>query len=771
MMLLLSILILTLPFTKEVFEYKWTPSKDGLEARLTLINFEPDFFELRVPCELVTSTNDWIFEAKGGKALRISIFENRIDVLLGSKISDKIFPYYFNLNEIKECEFVYLSFKENTRDLSLRADDVLVQSSLIDKDARFELASYVVWNPLVSRSNVEVSLNTSSNLFLKKSLFREVIDRVVFLIIIIWVFINLINYIRKIEKVKYRFRFDRYDFLSLSFLTFLIFGLHTILDDGMYLIETQVLRQTNVFTQYLYPVPFPVGDWHFKITSIFLGDNPNFAALRIIPAISLFLIWKIFCMNWLNFQGSEKKADYLKLFTWAIWAFFAATFLLSLRPEVYVSLIMLLCLVIVRDYFFGNKITSLYLSISLTMIALSLHQTGIVVFFLMAPAWLHFIFINKLRGISLRKFSLHFLLGVYILFVNSNVNLLLSKVRDFEAVNDWPLPFHETLSWNDPPWAEWKRIEHTFLADSLRFTAGLIVVFTIILLTVFLKRKHLQLLNSEKLFLGSIVIGSAGLAFAPSKWVDHYGALLPLVLVSFVFLYNNKNKNYFLSATVFISSLTIIALNKSWVAGGKNIYTIDLNNRVINTIYYLATDKYFLLVISLLLSTTLIVIFIISYFKSKFDLILIFSVSMLAALVVRQTTPTIVDAAIGTDGWAMNRQIAASLTKSDYLCGVFSKESLVSLNIDQDAKFAFATPQDYVIYPCLRPTPIESGIWIFPDYSVGNLHRWDQQRLMNRMNAETIYCFDSSPRISSNNFDACIYKWTSEIPQMRLVSS
>lgn len=767
-LILISLSIIFLPFQKEIFRYQWSPGTEENETRLTLIEFEPDQFELKIPCALITDSNDWILEAKGGKALQIAIFSNELIILLGNKNTDEIFTYTFNLSKISPCNLINLTFNKNSRELVLNTDQSFSTQILIDKDARFEIASYMAWNPIIASNQVKIKVETSSNLFLNKSQIRKIIDLVVILIIGIWVFITLGPFLKKTLSLKYTIKTNKYDYLSISYLIFLIFALHTILDDGLYLIQTQLMRQTGVLSQYLYPVPFPVGDWHFMVTSLFLQDTPNIAALRLIPAFALFLIWRVFYNKWLNPQISDKPANYLIFFTWILWAFFAATFLLSLRPEVYVALILILGLVVIKDYFLEGKTKNFYFSISLALLALSLHQTGIVVLFLMVPAWLHFIFIKRLSGLSLYKLSLHILLGIYIFFVNSNAITLFAKVRDFEAVNDWPLPFHETLTWNEPPWAEWKRIEHIFLADSLRFTAGLIVVSTVLLLVVFLFERRSHASKSDELFLISIVVASASLAFAPSKWVDHYGALLPLVLVTFVYFFSSVNKNYVSMGVTLISFFSLFALNRSWVAGGKNIYTLDLENTIVASIYFLAANKNLNFQVSVFLTFVFVLLIIYAYFKTQFISLILFSAALLSLLTVRQIAPTTVDAVIGTEGWAMSRQISAELINSDYRCGIFSEKDLAISNINHRAKFAFATPQDYAVYPCLRPTPIEAGVWIFPDYSIGNLHRWDQQRLMNRMNAETIYCFDSSPRFSSDNFDNCIYQWQSEIPQMRL---
>jgi hypothetical protein len=262
-----------------------------------------------------------------------------------------------------------------------------------------------------------------------------------------------------------------------------------------------------------------------------------------------------------------------------------------------------------------------------------------------------------------------------------------------------------------------------------------------------------------------------GLMVAPSKWVDHYAALLPTIMIFSLYIINSKHKKYSQLYLFLVAATAIIGINRNWVAGGKNIYSLDLNNALVDRTYTFFSSQAYMLIISLFFTFLLLIGYFFAGQRRYQTFLLVFPVVLFTFLIVRQIAPTTLDSVIGEAGWTMNRQIIQGAYDAEKRCGVFLNTDLEKNNIDSREPFAFTTPQDYAIYPCLTPTPVEAGIWIFPQYSVGNVHRWDQQRLMNRMTSETAFCFDASPRFNSDNFDKCIYRWKSEIPQMRLLNN
>lgn len=766
LLILTSAILMFYPISKEQFIYEWQPFFDGNEARLTLVEFEPDEFLMRIPCDIVTKTENWVFEAKGGKAFQISINKGDFVVLLGN-LNNEIDIYRFLGNELPNCESLELKILNNDREMQIFIDQNLFNVEKLKPNSRFEVASYVIWNPEISNKNVHIYIKTSSNLFLEANNFRNIIEFIIGLTLIISVLI----YFQKNKKF-YLFRilkFNNLDFLSVIYLIFLASFLHTIIDDGLYLLELTVFEKINILTAYLYPVPFPIGEWHFFITSLFFTEQPSILFMRIIPALTLIFIWKIFTAIWLEKMPDQKIRKQTTIFTWTIWAFFSATFLLSLRPEVYVALLLLINLALVKNYFESGYKSKFLLTIAVGALAISLHQTGIVVIFFIIIPWLHLLLNKNIKLINIHYFILVVSASIYIVFKNNNIFTLLDKIKDFESVNDWPLPFHETLSWNEPPWMEWKRIEHIFLADPLRFAAGLTAVLLAVILAFSLLAKWSMYKIEDKLFISSLLSASIGISLAPSKWVDHYAALLPIFLVAIVYLTKQFNSRFLIVTLFLVATFQLLGFNRKWVAGGKNIYSLDLTNPIVQFFYNLVTNTYLLKNLSIITLLFLILFLFFKYKNKNNKALELLTIVLIFISIIRQMLPTTADVLLGKLGWSMGDQVINGVFDKDERCGIFAQEQLDLAGIDLTKdSFAFVTPQDYAIYPCLRPTPIEAGKWNFPDYSVGNIHRWDQQRLMNRMLAENIYCFNPEERFFIGADEVCIYKWTSEIPDMKL---
>lgn len=769
LLILSAAILIFYPISKEQFIYEWQPNINGNEARLTLVEFEPDEFSIQFPCDLVAETDNWIFETKGGKAFQISLSKKVFTVLLGN-LKNEIDSYTININEEINCNNLVLKIIKDNRTIQIYNNNNLVIEKKLKPDSRFEIASYVIWNPDVDSKEVLTTIKTSSNLFSKDTKIREIFK---FILIILLISIILIS---TIKNFKYSInisssKLDRNDLGSAAYLIFLALFLHTILDDGLYLIELAALKTSNVFTQYLYPVAFPVGEWHFFITSLFYSEKPSIFLMRIIPAVVLLIIWKIFKTIWLDKILDENIRKRATLLTWTIWAFFSAAFLLSIRPEVYVALALIMNLTLIKIYFEKGYSTSFLITIPVSAFALSLHQTGIIVLFLVIIPWLHLLLNKNIKLIDFYYFVLSISISVYLVFHNNNIFTLVGKIRDFESVNNWPLPFHETLSWNDPPWMEWKRVKHIFLADPLPFAAGLTAVLIVVTLALTLLARWNSYKIEDKLFISSMLTASIGISLAPSKWVNHYAALLPILLVGIIYLYKQFNSKFLIMSLFLVATFQLLGFNKNWVAGSLNIYSLDLTNPVVKFFYNVVNDTYLLRNLTIILLLILILFLFLKYKYKNHKGLQLLTIILIFISIFRQMSPTTIDVVIGKPGWSVGDQVISGFLNEDERCGIFSPEELNLAGIDLTKDlFAFVTPQGYAIYPCLRPTPIEAGIWKFPNYSVGNIHRWDQQRLMNRMAAENVYCFDSGERLFSGTDEVCIYKWTSEIPDMKLKS-
>ena len=135
--------------------------------------------------------------------------------------------------------------------------------------------------------------------------------------------------------------------------------------------------------------------------------------------------------------------------------------------------------------------------------------------------------------------------------------------------------------------------------------------------------------------------------------------------------------------------------------------------------------------------------------------------------IVKQVFPTTIDSVIGSAGWTMNRQITTGIIDENMRCGLFDKDRLINFDIYYQDKFLFSN--NYINSPCFKPVDFSRGIWEYPDYVIGEIPVWDQQRLAFRSKIKLVQCFEPINRTYKSDLETCIHSWESEIPQMNLL--
>ena len=65
---------------------------------------------------------------------------------------------------------------------------------------------------------------------------------------------------------------------------------------------------------------------------------------------------------------------------------------------------------------------------------------------------------------------------------------------------------------------------------------------------------------------------------------------------------------------------------------------------------------------------------------------------------------------------------------------------LQSKGIDIENKTFIFSNENYFYFECLNPTLPKNGVWKYPNYSVGGVPVWDQQRLANESKIEKVFC-------------------------------
>ena len=136
---------------------------------------------------------------------------------------------------------------------------------------------------------------------------------------------------------------------------------------------------------------------------------------------------------------------------------------------------------------------------------------------------------------------------------------------------------------------------------------------------------------------------------------------------------------------------------------------------------------------------------------------------------VSQIGPNLIDSLIPDKGWTFSRQIIGEIKNSGSECGIYNKNTLRKLGIDYNVDTFVFNQESFFYYSCLNQILPKGGIWTFPNFSVGGIPIWDQQRLANETRIERIYCPNFTTRSFDDEVDRCIYMWSSLIPDMRLI--
>jgi hypothetical protein len=753
--LLVSMLFIFTPFRSQEFSYQWVPSNDGNEVRITLIDTNPNYFELQIPCELFTEDSSWIIEAKGGKALLLSLKENGLTLTLGSKIYDEVSLIELE-KKFSNCEFAYFTYSSTSREVSLKANNESV-NQVIPDDLVFEIASYLLWNPEISSENVQILIKTKPNLLIIPGKLKTFMINIFYLTILLGIAVLIFKNFKR-NKIK----LYKSEIISLIFLIFLGLVIYPMADDGFYLLGAKVFKETGILTQYQYPVPFPVGYLHASINAIFIQEFTSIFMLRIFPLLAALIIWMVFLRNWIH--GHINITFREKLLLWSIWALFTSAFYVTLRAEPYVALFFIIAIAFLKRYQNDRPDLVIFLTVPLAVFSVSFHQSGIIVPFALLPIWIVNTFRLDWRKLNYSYFSLSFFISSTVLFINSDPLLLVSKVKDFESVLNWNQPFPGEFAWGYPPWKEYVRLQHVMNATPLQLLAILIffivLAFLVQIFITQIKNFDTGAFNRNYILI-ALITAPLGLIFAPSKWAGHYSPLLIVTLIGLTVLIKEKNKIHLLYFIALLAgSITFL---RPWVAGGNNGYSFDLNNIFILEIYYYFVENRinFLLVIivvGILLLTTLF---------RKYSYYLKIMIILILISILKQIIPPTFDSIAGDAGWTMNRQIASGVINKDARCGIFNEEKLIQLNILNSDKFLLNG--DFINSPCVEPVGFRYGVWEYPKYSIGPVPLWDQQRLGNRSKINKVYCFEPLSRFYNPNLETCIYSWSSEIPEMQLL--
>jgi hypothetical protein len=758
-----SIAFIFTPFQTTQHTYQWIPAKDGNNVRLTLLELNPDSFKINFPCFTTIDTKQWIFEAKGGPAFLVEADKNYFYFTTGISQSETlVLNKVPRLLDLVDCESVVIY------DSKLKALQIFQgeQSDMFElaENTQFYFSSYIQWNPEIDPKGFELEVKTKYLVDAQKGLIKLLMSGVLVLLLIF----SFRNTIYEIFCAKKKFKIEADAFLKSSILVVLIavFFVSPMADDGLYLVEAKVLGESNILMQYQYPVVFPTGQFHALINGIF-GLNYGIFYHRIIPSIVLILIWILINSIIKTFTYIDIR---MKLLVFCLWILFVFSFGMTLRPEPYVVLIFLGLILMLLRYSSSNIYIPFFYSVLASSLSLALHQSGFVILAASVSLWIYLILSREIFNFKFESLVKLFSLSTLIFFFHSSFILYFQRYLNFERVLDWPQPFTGEFRWGYPPLYEYMRLIHLKFATPSQVLLVVLIFFILTLLLIYsntLLKNYRELRLGEFLVYLSIISSPLGLILAPSKWTGHYAALFPLLILGLLLLSrSNQNRFYLYISITLFGSLSYFL---PWKNGGSDTINFDNNfakNLFPNTLLLRGYLPYLLLSVLLILA--------ILYIRNNtlsLNYLLILAVPAILLSPILQISPSAIDSFYSSSGWTLPRQVFNSLNTSSSNCGFFDSKVLQTNGIDIDTNTFIFTNENYVHYECLNPTLPKNGIWQYPNFSVGGVPVWDQQRLANESEIEKVFCPTFTDRSFNDEIDRCIYKWTSKIPNMTLVRS
>ena len=761
---ILTIIYVFLPFKSNQYTYEWNPKVDGNSVRLTLLELNPKEFEIIIPCIAIAKEKEWIFEALGGPAFLFEADANYFYFTTGIPQSDTLI-----VNKIprpttnKICSSV-LKYDDKFDEIKLVNGSVTNSYALI-QDTKFYFSSYVKWNNNLVSDDFLLKVTTKSLIGAEKNPLKTLNLLLILALIFFRLRIEISRFLKKI--IKFVFRKDRYDLFAVFAIGLSIISVAPMADDGLYLIEARILEIVGDLIQFQYPVTFPTGHIHAWVNGLSSEFNSGIFYARLIPGIILYLIWRLISAISEKYQSPNNKS---KIVLFSFWTLFIFSFGMTLRPETYISLIFLGLIYSLtnssRDKL-GNSISYTLIG---TALALSVHQSGLVILFAAIPVWIIGFKRRSALKRDVEKISYSLVISVLIFFQNSSLFLFIKRYQNFERVNEWPQPFTGDFRWGYPPYFEYMRLVHLKFATPSQILLVTLTLFVFaILLCCYKYFKKSLIVGDSNDYLIYLTLLSApfGLIFAPSKWAGHYAALFSVLIMGYLMIRKLSSKvNIFHFALIFISMFPLIL---PWKNGGSDTINLTLNFRsnFFESYYKYQTLIFFFVLIGVL------ALFLIWRVSKNFNLkyMNIFTAFVLTLNPLLQISPNLIDSLIRDSGWTFSRQIFREIGNSNSECGIYDKNELSKIPIDVELGSFVFNQESYVYFSCLNPILPERGAWNFPNYSVGGIPVWDQQRLANESKIERIYCPFFENRSFEDQVDRCIYRWTSLIPDMPLASS
>jgi hypothetical protein len=739
------------PLEAPEFDYTWKPTSSNNQIRIPLIEQKPDFFKMSFDCQVGIERQDWVLNSEGGTPFQVTLTKEFVVVITKSIETQELNNLYFERIPTEENCVSSLEFSGNTWTLN---DFGKTVSKKNPAESLFEISNILQWNPFFLSDSALIQIKSSPFVLEKSSLLRTMTLLSLGLLV-------LFQYLTKMSSTKIisatKSITKKSNLLAAIWVILLIFISIPKTDDGGYLISARALRDFGVFSIYYVPVSAPTGHLHTLINSILSFQSASIVLGRIIPA--LFLFGSFIILNKIiTKENSLKNSQLFKYFGYSTWIL-ASSSLMTLRPEPIIAFFLALNLFLIYSLNTKNYSKNYILSILIGVVAINIHQTGIIVL----VTAISFLFNKKILSLIRSEYLRFIQLITLCLVITFYWQTPQHAFKAYQQFSDSFLKiFPGQFDVIYPPWFEFKRIDHLLssgLSTGIVKLIALLTLFYLFLIVLIRITSKFSPVDSQLVIASVLVI--IGLSLVPTKWSLYYPALFPVLIISqYLFLkYRNRYHEYLLFVGVI--AIGFISFDTNWRAQDSDwpLITLDLTQ----------TSLIDVVLENLFVALFLFILFALVVFlrvKSVITLINYSFAFIAASLLLFQMTPPLVDA-IKSPTWSFVKSNFSSAANIFNNCGMaeyLDSSSNTSLSLKELIKNNAISPEMIYFNPCEKLIDLRQGVWQEPKYGVGPVTVLDQQRLAFGTQIDKIACLQDGDDSKFERY--CYYKWDTSVPYL-----
>jgi hypothetical protein len=459
-----------------------------------------------------------------------------------------------NLNSLQNCEAQLVYFERN---LSLWCGEVNLGSVFYSYDALGPVLTHL-YSP---HGNVNLTTKPSISV---TSPAREFVKYSAVLFVLVSLSLAILQSLPKPRKnlvslraryssiIKSRFRFQKLDLFVLVYLLLAAFVAWPMDDDGNVMATSNSIQDVGgLSTYYFVSAAFlPTGNLPYLPLFDYWKSTESLFLIRIPFVVATFFTW-VMVRKTISVFVLESRPRKIALLAASLFFCVSALGFISIRPEPFVALTLAVGLYL-SSLILTNTGKGLYHIVHLGGIAgisLLIHQTGVTV-------------VGLFLGVLITSFSWRSMFQVLrerfaqVSIWISTIFLTAFWVSDLRNLAQWSSDFAKFTSGSH---------SRPLIEEFFRYSSGLMQLdlrsVPILWLILFLLLVPLvSFFSNQRMIIGKttliIAISVFSLAFTPSKWVWHFGSLLPVVGVLggllVHFLWRAPNKYSFLISIVII---------------------------------------------------------------------------------------------------------------------------------------------------------------------------------------------------------------------------